>query len=299
MVLTESDIIDNQELPIKVKTDRLLIWSSWLQRQVTVDILQAKKGKQLISKGLLIINDGQDLKELELALSLKKLAATGTIAVPLVVAVHAGMRKVEYGVAGIPDYMGRGAGASHYERFIIDELLPHIYAVTNTPPNPRYTAIAGCSLGGLSALDIATSNPAHFGIAGVLSGSLWWRSKGYDNGYTESDRILFNKIKTQYLPAYFKCWLMAGTNDETCDRNGNGVIDAVDDTLDMYELLRTKMKHAGLNLQLQIVNGGTHHQSTWKKSYVDFIKFAFTPELGTATKKLSVTQSILKKLRIQ
>ncbi len=175
-MLNESDIIDNQELPVKVKTERLLIWSSWLQRQVTVDILQTKKGKHLISKGLLIINDGQDLKELELALSLKKLAATGTIAVPLVIAVHAGIRKVEYGVAGIPDYMGRGAGASHYERFIIDELLPHIYAVTNTPPNPRYTAIAGCSLGGLSALDIATSNPAHFGIAGVLSGSLWWRS---------------------------------------------------------------------------------------------------------------------------
>ncbi|MBK8875849.1 MAG: hypothetical protein IPN13_18890 [Bacteroidetes bacterium] len=69
---------------------------------------------------------------------------------------------------------------------------------------------------------------------------------------------------------------MAGTDDETCDRNGNGVIDAVDDTLDMYDLLRSKMKNAGLNLQLQIVNGGTHHQSTWKKSYVDFIKFAFT-----------------------
>lgn len=298
-MLNESDIIDNQELPVKVKTDRLLIWSSWLQRQVTVDILQVKKGKHLISKGLLLINDGQDLKELELALSLKKLAATGTIAVPLVIAVHAGIRKVEYGVAGIPDYMGRGAGASHYERFIIDELLPHIYAVTNTPPNPRYTAIAGCSLGGLSALDIATSNPAHFGIAGVLSGSLWWRSKGYNHGYTESDRILFNKIKTLQIPSYFKCWLMAGTNDETCDRNGNGVIDAVDDTLDMYDLLRSKMKNAGLNLQLQIVNGGTHHQSTWKKSYVDFIKFAFTLPYNPLQKKSGISNQILKKLRIQ
>ncbi|MEJ7666534.1 MAG: hypothetical protein WKG07_46960 [Hymenobacter sp.] len=32
-------------------------------------------------------------------------------------------------------------------------------------------------------------------------------------------------------------WLQAGTHDETNDRNGNGVIDAIDDTLDLLAAL--------------------------------------------------------------
>ena len=68
---------------------------------------------------------------------------------------------------------------------------------------------------------------------------------------------------------------MAGTNDESNDRNSNGIIDAVDDTLDMYELLYTKLKKPEKDLFLNIVDGGRHDVMTWSKLFPEFLVHAF------------------------
>lgn len=68
---------------------------------------------------------------------------------------------------------------------------------------------------------------------------------------------------------------MAGTNDELNDRNSSGVIDAVEDTLDLYELLSNKMKRASQNLFLKIVNGGHHHPGTWANHFPEFLQTTF------------------------
>ena len=98
--------------------------------------------------------------------------------------------------------------------------------------------MAGLSLGGLSAMDIGWNNPAVFSKIGVFSGALWWRQKSEEEGYTdENDRIIHNIIKGGTYKKDMTFWFEAGTNDENSDRNNNGIIDAIDDTLDLMQEL--------------------------------------------------------------
>ena len=274
---TYSEVIEYQPMDMHFQFRNLEMFSSFLQRQVQIEFLQNETFDELAPPAMLVLNDGQDLIRLGLEDTLNALSESHQLPKIIIAAVTAGQRKAEFGVSGVPDYQNRGAKASDYELFIINELLPHLESLTGWHTTPETTAIAGTSLGGLSALDIATSHPGRFGIAGVLSGSLWWRSKSYEEGYLETDRIIFSKMNHITLPSYFKCWLMAGTNDESYDRNANGVIDAVDDTLDMYELLvsKSQLAHPGEKIRLQIVDGGTHDTGTWENAYRDFILFAF------------------------
>ena len=123
--------------------------------------------------GLLLINDGQDMEKMGFKTILEKLYAEDAISPLLCVAIHCGPeRKMEYGVAGIPDYNGRGAKAGLYTSFIFEELLPFLrtkYLV----PSFKEKAFAGFSMGGLSALDIVWGHPDEFSKVGSFSGSLW------------------------------------------------------------------------------------------------------------------------------
>ena len=91
--------------------------------------------------------------------SLERLYAEKAIRPLLCVAIHAGpQRKMEYGVASQPDYLGRGAKAGFYTSFIIRELIPCIhYKFGVTSFSER--AFAGFSLGALMALDIVWNHP--------------------------------------------------------------------------------------------------------------------------------------------
>ena len=257
----------------KSKTTRL--YSSFLKRIVEVEVINTGTIDRKDHKGLLLLNDGQLSEALQIQQTINKLHKSGHIIPVQVVAIHAGERQAEYGVSGVEDYLGRGGKAIDYEHFIIRELLPWMNAGSESQYSPLLTAFAGCSLGGLSAIDIVTSNPSWFATAGVFSGSLWWRSKSYENGYTENDRILFNKLTQSPIAGHFRCYLMAGTNDEVNDRNGNGIIDAVDDTLDLFDLLSLKINLPGNKLQLSIVDGGRHEPATWSMQFPEFLVHAF------------------------
>ncbi len=70
----------------------------------------------------------------------------------IAVAVHAGKgRMQEYGTAGRPDYKNRGSKAGAYSRFILEELWPFLQERYHMSAHSKQTAIAGFSLGGLSA----------------------------------------------------------------------------------------------------------------------------------------------------
>lgn len=249
--------------------------SFFLRRNVEVEIISTGAVDQKEHRGLLLLNDGQLAGELHIQETLLELYKSGQIIPTEVVAIHAGERQSEYGVSGTEDYLGRGNKARLYEYFVIGELLPWLNAVTDKKYSPDHTAFAGFSLGGLSAIDIASSNPLWFSTAGVFSGSLWWRSRSYEEGYTDSDRIIFNKISKSASLEDFRCYLMAGTNDERNDRNENGIIDAVDDTLDLFDLLSIKINKPAKNLLLSIVEGGKHDPATWSLQFPEFLLHAF------------------------
>ncbi|RYF86551.1 MAG: esterase, partial [Chitinophagaceae bacterium] len=103
------------------------IQSEFLGREVTVDFFLPLNIDDPSTISLLLINDGQNMQELGLTPMLEELMAMGAISPVLCVGIHAGPeRKLEYGVASQPDYLGRGSKAGLYSDFVLQELLPFI-----------------------------------------------------------------------------------------------------------------------------------------------------------------------------
>jgi enterochelin esterase family protein len=250
--------------------------SKLLRRDVRIDIFLPPDN--VVSKNekyrLLLLNDGQDWEQLHLPNTLALLYAR-KMPPTLIAAIHAGKRIQEYGIAAIPDYKKRGSKAGLYSLFVTSELLPHLQEKYPISSKPQHRAIAGCSLGGLSAFDIAWHFPELFGNVGVFSGSFWWRSKALDDNYTENDRIMHQLLQQSVKREGLKIWLQTGTNDETADRNQNGIIDAIDDTLDIIAILQNKGYKMGTDIRYLQIENGQHNQATWAKALPDFLKWVF------------------------
>jgi enterochelin esterase family protein len=54
------------------------------------------------------------------------------------------------------------------------------------------------------------------------------------------DRLMHRSSKTPPANPTMKFWLQTGTKDETADRNKNGIIDSIDDTIDIIKELLAK-----------------------------------------------------------
>jgi len=225
---------------------------------------------------LLLANDGIDMEAIALAQTTADLAREGKVHPLIIVAVHSTReRKLIYGVAGKPDYADRGNKADAYSLFLMEELLPWIKARFRIINNPAACGIMGFSLGGLMAMDIAWSHSDVFGRVGVFSGSFWWRSKGYDAGYTDADRIMIGKIKeTEEPPTEMLFWIQTGTLDEKNDRDKDGIIDSIGDALDLIHELH---EHGIPEQQITYVeiSEGEHNQATWKLAYPHFLQTLF------------------------
>lgn len=264
--------------PSAVTIQKDSLFSSSLHRAVELTFLlppgYGRTGKRL---PVLYLNDGQDIERLRLAELLNQLYREGRLQPILVVGIHANQERLqEYGTAVQADYQGRGAKAGNYTQFVLSELVPYVERTLSVQSGPTSTAIAGFSLGGLSALDVAWAHPERFGKVGVFSGSLWWRKKAYEDGYDDhNDRIMHTQIRQNPQKPALKFWFEAGTNDETSDRNNNGVIDAIDDTLDLMHELEKKGYRRGADFQYVEVPGGRHNPETWSQVMPDFLIWAF------------------------
>ena len=224
---------------------------------------------------LLLLNDGQDADSLNVKESLSDLYFTGKTGAIAVVAIKASADRLqEYGVIGQPDFLNRGAKAAAYSAFIVDELLPLVYQLIDFPINGA-RGFAGFSLGGLSAFDITWNNGHLFDVAGVLSGSFWWRKKDLKDGYTDADRIMHQVIRGTGDKPKLKFWLMTGTEDEKADRNKNYIIDSIDDTIDVIKELLNKGYKRPEDIFYYEMVGGEHNVSTWSKAFPAFLKWAF------------------------
>ncbi|WP_375445413.1 alpha/beta hydrolase [uncultured Fibrella sp.] len=231
---------------------------------------------------VLYLNDGQDLPRLNMSEVLDSLYKAQTIRPFVLVAMHANVDRIqEYGTASQADYMKRGSKASAYADFVLTELLPYVRKRYHVSADPAQSAIAGFSLGGLSAFDIGFHHPDRFSRVGVFSGSFWWRKKKFNSAYDdETDRIMHSLIRESTTKPAVRFWLQTGTNDETSDRNNNGVIDSIDDTLDIINELEKKglqREQAGNphDIRYVQVEGGEHNQRTWGAIMPDFLTWAF------------------------
>jgi len=256
--------------------DTLHVKSKYLKREVELRLYLPKKVSEPETMSLLLINDGQDMPVMNFEHILNDLYLQNAISPVLCIAITAGTERIqEYGVARKKDYLGRGAKAGAYTKFILNELLPFIKKTYNVPVF-RETAFAGFSLGGLSALDIVWEHPHIFSKAGVFSGSLWWRSVDQsDEKYDDNKhRIMQQQIrKGKYVPGlkfFFEC----GKLDESGDRNHNGIIDSIDDTLDHIKELADKGYKPEDIFYLELEDG-KHDVPTWGKAMPAFLKWGW------------------------
>ncbi|HEX4851340.1 MAG TPA: alpha/beta hydrolase-fold protein, partial [Puia sp.] len=251
-----------------------------LQRTVEIDLYSPRQRENQEGGRLLLINDGQDLGKLGLEKILDTLYDNHSIHPLICVGIHAGAeRKLEYGTATILDYKGRGSKANKYTLFIFEELLPFLRAHYSRGGFIE-KAFAGFSLGGLSALDIVWNHPHEFNRVGVFSGSLWWRTKDkQDATYNDdTDRIMHQLIRAGSYYPWLKFFLECGAADEEDDRNSNGIIDSIDDTLDLIKELEAKGYHRPNDIQYLEIEDGKHDIATWARAMPEFLHWGWSRE---------------------
>lgn len=248
------------------------VQSAFLSRDVKVDVYEKKASCPSSPVALLLINDGQDLPAMGFSGVLDQ--HVHVFCRLICVGIHAGQeRKQEYGVAGFPDFMQRGSGAGAYASFVLQELMPLLHQKTNAERfDKKY--LAGFSLGGLMAFDMAIDHPLHFSAVGVFSGSFWWRSRALEDGYEEDrDRIMHAKVRGSAFHENRNFFLQVGALDEKEDRNKNGIIDSIDDTLGIIAELEKIGYRKGQHIHYLEMADGHHDTATWGRAMPEFLSW--------------------------
>ncbi len=261
-----------------ILTERHIISSIFLGRDVNIDFYLPLHTNYTSDFSLLLVNDGQDLVTMKFEEILDELYENKSIKDLLCVGIHCSKdRKNEYGTAKILDYKGRGAKAALYNQFIFKELLPFIRSKLFIY-SFKEKSFAGFSLGGLCALDIVWNHPQEFSKVGVFSGSLWWRDKDQDDAdfNEDTDRIMHRQVREDegFYP-WLKFFFEVGTLDEVADRNKNGVIDSIDDTISLIDELVKKGYDKNTGVKFLELRDGRHDVPTWAKAFPNFLKWGW------------------------
>ena len=226
---------------------------------------------------VLYVNDGQDMSTIDLRRILDSLQETGAMAPVLVVAVHATERVLDYGTAGIANAQGLGTRSERYQRFLLDELMPLIDVRYRVARGPATTAIMGWSLGGLSAFDLAWQHPDRVSAVGVFSGAFWWRTDDSSPAVKQASRIMHRRVRETTSHPAVRMWFETGRQDESADRDADGVIDAIQDTEELIAELSRKGYRRGVDMVHLTVEGG-HELATWKRLLPEFLTWAYPPK---------------------
>ena len=222
---------------------------------------------------LVVFNDGQDFAALRMRERLDMHYRWPGATPRIIVGVHADANRMsEYGTAQVPDYAGRGDRAAEYSRFITTELLPWLKANFRVSRRREDLALAGFSLGGLSAFDIALRNGHNFGAVACFSASFWWRSAPMREEAPDADRVAVDLVEGAARVPDLRYYFMAGDREEESDRNGNGVIDVIDDTRAVIDALRAKGVPERA-IAFALVPGGEHDQVTWGPAVITWLRW--------------------------
>ncbi len=259
-----------------VKQQEDQVYSRHLQRQVSLTIINTPIPDDKQTLNLLLLNDGQDMEKFRIKQIVDSLFKNKLIEPLLIVGIHAGDRMREYGVAGIPDFQNRGDRADKYSAFVTDELYPFIKKRAGVRKF-NSVVIAGCSLGGLSAMDIAWNNADRFDKVGVFSGSFWWRDKDtQDPQYSDDkDRIMQNMVRSSRKKPHLKYWFYAGGKEEEGDRDKDGIIDVMDDTKDLISIILKKNVCTPDDIVMTEDASGQHDYPFWSRQLPVFLLWAF------------------------
>ncbi len=157
--------------------------------------------------------------------------------------VSAGQRIEEYS----------GATAVHFERFIIEELMPHIDATYNTSRDPSKRAMMGPSLAALISAQICFHHPEVFGLSGLYSPAMW-----------PNERAVLMQLLASARP-FQKCYIDAGSYEPSL------IGDA--------ETLFTHLLDNGVEARFRLWHEG-HSWGSWRAHVDEALEFFFPLSTG-------------------
>lgn len=259
----------------KIKQQEDEIYSRHLQTHIKLTIISTPLPDDKSGINLLLLNDGQDMEQLKVKETLADLYKKKLLQPVVIVGIKAANRNDIYGVAGYPDYQNRGSKADKYAEFIDNELYAFVKKRAGVRKFNSVT-IAGSSMGGLSAFDIAWNHADKIDKVGVLSGSFWWRDKDAASpDYSEdTNRILLANTRSSRKKPHLKYWFYVGDKEETNDRDKDGVTDAVDDTRDLIAIIQNKNVCPPGDIVFNESKEGKHDYESWSKVFPDFLLWA-------------------------
>lgn len=256
-----------------------------LGRNVQIEVIlppgySAKAKRRYAS---LYINDGQDAGAVALKQALQALYDENRIEPVIVVAVSAPPDRMA--VYGFSDRGKRqslpaqsrfgpvGANAHAYSDWLAGGLVPFVDSRYRTRAKPQARAILGWSLGAASAFNIGWNYPETFSRVGGFSPSFWLSTVSGAAAGRLAPRLVAGKP----MPKRFAVYLAAGTAEETDDRDGDGVIDVLDDAQDVIDALSSKTRQPDRRHDFRLVrlDGGRHNQATWKLLLPGFLQWAY------------------------
>lgn len=250
-------------------------------RQVTLYLPPGYDAARAQPYPLLVALDGQTMPQWRLVETLDELVGAGVIEPVVVAAVPASAERMdEYGMAGQLDFAGRGRHAKALQDLLAGEVLPWVREKHHVATDAARTGIFGASLGGLCAFDTAWRRPQVFGLAGVFSGSLWWRADDSSVAAQQASRLAHRTVRDATTRPALRLWFQAGTRDEAADRDGNGVIDAIQDTTELIDELVAKGFRRGGEVAYHQFEGGEHHESTWARALPEFLRWALPARIS-------------------
>ncbi len=255
---------------------------------------------------VLYLNDGQDAEAVALQTTLDDMTGRGEIRAVIAVAIDMpAARMAAYGfsdraeqrsVTAATRHGEVGAQAYAYSEWVAMGLVPAIDARYRTRARAEARTIVGWSLGAANALNLAWQYPDVFANVGAFSPSLWLSTQRGNPVDIEAGRIAQRMIAGGQYHAGSRFFFAAGDAEETDDRDGDGVIDVLDDVRDLIDGWRVSgeseprakglrqlghsvnpdyaMKAGRADASLLVVAGGKHEQATWAKMLPSFLRWA-------------------------
>ena len=259
----------------KIKETTDSIYSRHLQKHIPLTIISTPVPDDKQTFNLLLLNDGQDLEKLRVKKIVDSLYQKKELQPLVIVGIAAVDRENEYGVAGYPDFKKNRSSADKYEDFLDNELYPFIKKMTGVRKFKSIT-FAGCSLGGIAAFDFAWEHADKIDKVGIFSGSFWLRDKdASDPGYSDDkNRIIINKIRSSRKRPRLQYWFYAGGDEETADRDKDGIIDVIDDTKDLITTMESKSFVSSSDINYTEVTSGKHDYPSWSAVFPQFLLWA-------------------------
>ncbi|WP_165782478.1 alpha/beta hydrolase [Solilutibacter silvestris] len=251
----------------------------------------------------LYVNDGQDMEAVGLQATLDDLYRHHDIRPMIVVAIDMPQdRMAGYGVsdrakgvsiAAPTKYGAVGANAQAYSQWLVQSLVPYVDAHWQTRRDADSRWLLGWSLGAINAFSVGWQYPETFGKVGAFSPSFWLSTDSSDAKAVRATRIAHALVETAPPPAYSRFFFAAGDAEEKNDRDGNGIIDVIDDLLDLMNGWTSGdgRTHKGLAQLGYSINsdygahaddsaavfyrlpGGEHNQKSWARMLPAFLQW--------------------------